>query len=206
MSLSSAAHLPELNVNSTYSWRVRTTSPLLSQWSDKQSFSTLIAGQVIAPELLAPAAGSENVSLTPMFQWSAMKGATGYELQLGQDSSFTTTYCSNPSIFSSAWRCNKVLKPNDVYYWRVRATGRNSIGDWSSTGVFSTIDTTTQSYDATPTTTGTPSRIMTTTAPSGWIHTSPTKRSSAAIWIGIALVSLIAVILAALLVSINKNR
>jgi hypothetical protein len=137
----SSVHLPELDMGTTYYWRVRATEPVLSPWSDIWSFTTALGQTEVAPVLLSPGAGDENVLLNPMFQWSAITGAEEYELVVSSSASF-----SNPVIKKTgesalpvtAWRSDINLKYNTTYYWKVRAVGLGSYSAWSAVGVFTT--------------------------------------------------------------------
>ncbi|MDP2731252.1 MAG: hypothetical protein Q8O55_12355 [Dehalococcoidales bacterium] len=140
----SSARLPELEMGSTYYWRVRATEPVLSRWSAKQSFTTTLGTlgtRVIAPELYYPEAGASEVSVKPLFQWSALTGADSYELMVSIYPSF-----SNPTILkiddyalpATAWQSNINLDYNTTYYWKVRAISPSSSSAWSAVGIFTT--------------------------------------------------------------------
>jgi hypothetical protein len=71
-------------------WRARATAPFLSPWSEIWSFETELATVVVAPVPAYPAGDDVmNVPLNPIFNWSAFKYASGYELQLATDSGMT---------------------------------------------------------------------------------------------------------------------
>jgi len=137
----STAQLPPLKPDTTYYWRVRATEPVLSPWSDKWSFTTSFGTEAIAPELSSPKAGARGVPIKPVFQWSAVAGADGYELIVSADAAF-----GNPSILktgaytlpSTAWQCNTPLNYDTTYYWKVRAISGNSSSAWSAVGAFTT--------------------------------------------------------------------
>jgi len=137
----SSVRLPALDTDTTYYWRVRVTGPVLSRWSAKWSFVTRLGSTVFAPELLSPKAGINEISLKPLFQWSAIGGAESYELIVSTDVSF-----ANPIIVkigdyalpATAWQSNINLDYNTTYYWKVRAIGSSSYSDWSAAGAFTT--------------------------------------------------------------------
>ena len=137
----SSVMLPDLNLNTTYYWRVRATQPVLSRWSERWSFDTALGNSIYAPVLLIPKAGDSDISLKPLFQWSALSGAESYELLVSSDAAF-----SNPVIIradeyalpATAWKSDVSLDYNTTYYWKVRARGLGSLSDWSSVGIFST--------------------------------------------------------------------
>ncbi len=137
----SSARLPELEPATTYYWRVRTTEPVLSQWSAKWSFTTSIGTAAIAPQLSSPEAGASGAPVKPIFQWSAIAGADSYELLVSTEASF-----ANPIIVkigdyalpATAWQCDLNLNYDTTYYWKVRAGGSNTQSDWSGVGAFTT--------------------------------------------------------------------
>ncbi len=137
----SSAHLPNLSPDTTYYWRVRVTSPVLSPWSEKWSFTTTLGGEATAPQLESPSAGAIGVSASPIFQWSAIAGADGYELVVSTRAAF-----DNPTILktddyalpSNAWQCNVNLNYDTTYYWRVRAINGDTHSAWSAVGAFTT--------------------------------------------------------------------
>jgi hypothetical protein len=137
----SSVRLPELDTDTTYYWRVRVTEPVLSQWSAKWSFTTALGHTAFAPELLSPEAGTTEISLKPLFQWSAIAGAESYELIVSADLSL-----ADPAIVKigdyalpvTAWQSNINLDYDTTYYWKVRAISSSSYGAWSAVGAFTT--------------------------------------------------------------------
>jgi len=139
--VASSAHLPALDTDTTYYWRVRATKPVLSRWSAKWSFTTTLGRTVIAPELLSPKPGASEVATKPLFQWSAMAGAEKYELMVSTSFSFTNPVIAKTgshALPATAWQSNINLDYNTTYYWKVRAIGSSTNSDWSATGVFTT--------------------------------------------------------------------
>ncbi|MBA7664329.1 hypothetical protein ES703_72387 [subsurface metagenome] len=137
----SSARSPALETATTYYWRVRATTPVLSPWSAKWSFTTSLGTAVIAPKLYSPEAGVNEMPIKPVFQWSAIAGADSYELLVTTDASF-----SNPIIVrigdyalpATAWQSDISLDYNTTYYWKVRASGSSSYSAWSAVGAFTT--------------------------------------------------------------------
>ncbi len=137
----SSARLPALDTDTTYYWRVRATKPALSSWSAIGSFTTGLGTKVVAPELYSPKAGAEGVPLKPLFQWSAIGGASSYELMVASDVSFKNPVIVKAGDFSlpdTAWQSNINLDFNAAYYWKVRASGAASYSAWSAVGAFIT--------------------------------------------------------------------
>jgi len=137
----SSARSPALATATTYYWRVRAAEPVLSPWSAKWSFTTSLGASVIAPRLYSPEAGDRGTLIKPVFQWSAIAEADGYELLVAAEASF-----SNPvivkigeySLPSTAWQSDISLDYNTTYFWKVRARNSSSYSDWSDVGAFTT--------------------------------------------------------------------
>jgi len=137
----SSAQLPALDPATTYYWRVRATTPVLSRWSDKWSFTTSFGTEAYAPELDSPQAAAIGVPVKPIFQWSAIAGANGYELVVS-----TQAAVDNPTILktgafalpNTAWQANVELDYDTTYYWKVRAVSSNTYSPWSAVSAFTT--------------------------------------------------------------------
>jgi len=137
----SSEQLPDLEPATTYYWRVRASEPVLSPWSEKWSFTTAMGSEATGPELINPEAGATGIPVKPLFQWSALAGATGYELIVSSRASL-----DNPAVLKiedyaladTAWECEVNLDYGTTYYWKVRAVSAETHSDWSAAGVFTT--------------------------------------------------------------------
>jgi photosystem II stability/assembly factor-like uncharacterized protein len=137
----SSAQLPDLDPTTTYYWRVRASEPVLSPWSDKWSFTTSFGTEAYAPELESPPGGATGVPVKPIFQWSAVAGANGYELVVS-----THSAVDNPTILktdtyalpNTAWQANIELDYDTTYYWKVRAVSADTYSPWSAVSAFTT--------------------------------------------------------------------
>jgi len=130
----SSARLPALEPVTKYYWRVRAIKPVLSPWSARWSFTTVLA----SPELLSPEAGVDEVPLEPVFQWSTVAGADSYEPLVSADASFANPLIAKIGITATAWQSDINLDPDATYYWKVRANGSNSYSAWSAVSAFTT--------------------------------------------------------------------
>jgi len=91
--------------------------------------------------LIGPGKEETGIPIKPVFEWSAVDEAEGYELIVSINFSF-----ANPAIertgesalTSTVWQSNVDLDYNTTYYWRVRACYSDSYGDWSDVGIFTT--------------------------------------------------------------------
>ena len=125
-------------VSNSYVW---STKPVLSPWSAKWSFTTVLGRTIFAPELLSPKPGVTEVPLKPVFQWSAIAGAESYELLVSTDASFADPLIVKTGDYAlpaTAWQSDISLDYNTTYYWKVRARGYNSYSAWSAVGAFTT--------------------------------------------------------------------
>ncbi|MBN2075995.1 MAG: WD40 repeat domain-containing protein [Dehalococcoidales bacterium] len=133
--------ISELDMDTSYFWRVRAVKPILSPWSDIWSFTTTPGQTEIGPKLISPNAGSNLISLEPIFQWSAITGGDKYELAVSTDISFNNPVIEKTgrnALPATAWKSDVVLEENNTYYWKVRAIGSGSYSDWSAVSIFTT--------------------------------------------------------------------
>jgi hypothetical protein len=137
---STSARLPALDTATSYYWRVRATAPVLSPWSERHTFNTVLGGEVITPKLTAPEVGA-TVPLKPVLQWGGIAGAKSYELLIATDYLFATPVVEKTgdnALPTTAWQCEMRLKADTTYYWKIRASGASSFSPWSNIGVFIT--------------------------------------------------------------------
>lgn len=87
---------------------------------------------VNAPVLTAPANAANNVSTTPTLSWSAVSGATGYDVYFGNSSSPALA----TSVTGTSWQPG-TLSAGVTYYWRVVAKTASSTAS-SNTSSFTT--------------------------------------------------------------------
>jgi len=137
----SMVRLPTLEPATTYYWRVRATAPVLSPWSDKWSFTTSLDSETVTLRAEIPEAGATEVSISPLFQWSAVAGADGYEVLVCTDADFdnpSITKVGDYALSSTAWQCNVKLMHETTYYWKVRAVSASTHSAWSASSTFTT--------------------------------------------------------------------
>lgn len=98
------------------------------------STATLITGTPLATTLASPANGATNVSVTPLFSWSAVVGTVNYLLEVDDDSGFGSVDYS-ATVAGTSHTAATALGDDTVYYWRV--TGNNTCGTGATSAVFS---------------------------------------------------------------------
>lgn len=128
------------DMQTEYYWRVRALGALgYGDWSSIMTFKT--GGKnYSAPILIAPADKSENLSLTPTFQWT--KSAPNvYDLQISTDKNFSTVDCSVKTLNDTIYTLDVALKPNKTYFWRVVTYNGDNKSPWSEVRQFSTYRT-----------------------------------------------------------------
>jgi len=134
------ARLPELEAGTEYSWRIRVTEPVYSPWSARRTFTTILSGEVNAPQLVSPLTGA-SVSSNPILQWNPVAGAETYEILIARDNTFHDLVVQKQgkeALPTTVWQCDQKLDAGVTYYWKVRGTGSGSSSAWSTPGVFVT--------------------------------------------------------------------
>ena len=139
----SSVHLPALDPATTYFWHVRVSSPALSPWSERQSFTTVMDTELVTMQPESPTVGAAGVPVKPVFQWTAIIGAEAYELVVATDADMADPVINRTdenALAGNAWQCDISLDYATTYYWKVRAFNADTSSPWSTTGVFTTMD------------------------------------------------------------------
>ncbi len=137
----SSIRLPALEPATTYYWRVRASSPALSPWSEKRSFTTVMDTEAVTLRPESPTAGATGVAVKPVFQWTAVIGAEAYELLVATDAEANNPVIARTDEYAltgNVWQCDVGLDYATTYYWKVRAINASTRSVWSTTGVFTT--------------------------------------------------------------------
>jgi len=114
-----------LENNTKYYWHikaVKTNPQTESNWSDTRNFTTILA----SPELLAPKNDSLGVELTGNFTWNSVSGASSFNLQLSNNSNFTTTIIDTIGLTNTSLPFDS-LDYNNNYYWRAKPLILNKV-------------------------------------------------------------------------------
>jgi hypothetical protein len=121
-----------------YYWRVNVDTG--TGFSDSPVFWHLRVSPAAPgkPSLSTPANNAATNDTTPLLTWLAVSGATTYELQVDNNSSYNSPEYSLNGIASTSQETSVLA--NGKYYWRVRALNQYQVkGGWSSVRYF-TID------------------------------------------------------------------
>lgn len=123
-----------LAFNTDYFWRVRSKwHGTYSAWSETRKFSTLLN----APLLISPPDKSTGVDFQPTLVWHKVKKAQIYELQVSENTQFSTFAFKKDSLTDSLL-IKVPLKADKSYFWRVRAKNESSTSPWSEIWNFKT--------------------------------------------------------------------
>ncbi len=123
---------------SDYYWRVRAIGPNdnPSGWSSGGTFTTLLP----PPNLISPTQGMYIEGAVTSFTWSMVPKATGYELALAADSTFSNLITS--VITTDAPALVSGLPTQLRLYWHARTFSPGTVpGHWSSPALFSRFNT-----------------------------------------------------------------
>jgi V8-like Glu-specific endopeptidase len=130
-----------------------------------------------APALIGPSNGSSTTDSTPTFFWSDPALAVSFQIQIDDNSGFTSPEIDAFTTATSFTPGSPL--PNGLNYWRVRGKDNCALwGAWSEVWSL-TVDTRTPTPTSSPTRTATPSRTPTRTHT--WTPTltrTPTPSSS----------------------------
>lgn len=96
---------------------------------------------ISVPVLISPADNSTNIGLRPTFTWNTFTGATSYELQVSDVSSFSNIIINQTGITGTSFTPSSNLSNNTRYYWRVKAITSQGQTGWSSVFSFTTTGT-----------------------------------------------------------------
>lgn len=95
---------------------------------------------VNTPVLLIPENNSIVTTLEPDFDWTDFPGASGYILQVSDNSSFTVLLLDTSGLTGSSYSSpDGIFDDGNSYYWRVKSTGTSDTTDWSAASSFSTL-------------------------------------------------------------------
>lgn len=116
--------------NGTYYWRVTPRNPA-SQEGQPSECRAVTVGYEQKPTLLTPANNSQPV-YTPRFEWTAVKGATSYNLYYGTTYNFQAGTYTKITTNQTAYTPKESLPNDQDYYWRVSTVyGGSAEGSFS---------------------------------------------------------------------------
>jgi photosystem II stability/assembly factor-like uncharacterized protein len=112
-------------------WRVKATanSGEESEWSDEYQFTINL---LEPPTLTSPADMSVVDTRTPTFSWSSTDFPPNYEIQIDNNSNFSSPEYDE-TVATNSYTPNPQLNDFTEYWWKVRAKDGSFTGNWSST-------------------------------------------------------------------------
>mgnify|MGYP007083428899 CR=1 FL=1 len=121
----------------TYTWKVRgKNAGGYGDWSSIRSFTVDDDPSAGVPVLDSPANGASGTG-TELFKWSTSANADTYEIQIANDSGFTSLVTTVTGLTATYY--SYTFTSSGTYYWRVRAT--NTLGSSAYTSGRSVVET-----------------------------------------------------------------
>jgi hypothetical protein len=122
----------------TYYWKVRTTSPALSPWSEVRSFTIEpLSAQVSS--LLSPENGTQNASKAPSFSWAPVSGAKEYRFKLADNVALANAIVDVKVKSTGYALLTRELEEGSTYYWAVMPIAPVE-GAWSAIANFTVAE------------------------------------------------------------------
>ena len=91
-----------------------------------------VTANLLAPTLLAPAAGANGVSVQPLLSWSPVAESQTYVVDVASDAGFNTIVFTSPAVTATSVQLGPILNNGTQYFWRVRAANICGQGVFSS--------------------------------------------------------------------------
>lgn len=124
----------DLDFGENYRWRVKAKRNTdSSEWSEYSTFTTAIE----PVKLLYPANNATNVNVEIRFNWEKLEGNVLYNIEIAYDTEFNNLFLKKDSINVDFYQIDE-LKPNSMYFWRVKAFKGENESIWSETRNFHT--------------------------------------------------------------------
>lgn len=115
----------KLDPRTEYTWSVQAfNGDSESEWSENATFTTVPATLEVPTNLVA-----DPADISAILSWDAVEGATGYELIINDEDTFTST-TNNVEVTGLVY--------STEYTWTVRATEGGRSGDWADETTFTT--------------------------------------------------------------------
>ena len=118
-------------------WYLLVTA-LSRNYAESDTSNIIVLGAPPVPALYLPVTGTQDVPESLKVTWHSSWLASGYQLQVGTDSTFASGLLWNESAIADTLRMVRGFQGQLTYYWRVRASGGGGISAWSATFSFRT--------------------------------------------------------------------
>jgi len=132
--------LENLEEGKTYYWRVRATNLAgNSPYSEIREFHTKKSLAIPSiPQLVSPGSSAMVNGKLINFEWSTAERAEKYEIQVSKFSNFSQTHVYQNNSLSQNQIAVENLEPDQIYFWRVRATNESGKSAFSAIRNFRT--------------------------------------------------------------------
>lgn len=90
------------------------------------------------PTLLSPANAAINQPMRPALSWGSIPCATGYDLQVATDASFSSPVINITNNATTSFAPATDLAAGTLHYWRTRARSASMLSAWSAVRTFTT--------------------------------------------------------------------
>ena len=129
-----------LAYSTRYYWHVSAkngagASPYSATWN----YTTISAGPAMASLLAPPNGANAQPTIGLILRWDKLPGATSYRLQLGTDSTFSSSLLKDDSTLVDSFRVVNGLTQFTRYYWRVNGKNAGGTGPFSQFWTFMTV-------------------------------------------------------------------
>ncbi len=103
------------------------------------TLTLLVYSLPTATTLTAPVNGNANVAVVnSIFTWAAAAGASGYDIEIANDSAFTSIFKTATTVTATYTHATPTMIAGTVYYWRVRAKNPCGTGNYADGRIFQT--------------------------------------------------------------------
>ncbi|MBK7091390.1 MAG: discoidin domain-containing protein [bacterium] len=124
----------------TLYWRVRAQNTCgWGNWSGGRTFAIVSCTAPVAPTLASPSNAATNLSQPITLDWNDVALATGYQIQVDNNSDFSSVTAA-PTATASTYALSG-LAAGTTFYWRVRAQNACGSGSYSGIRSFTTTCT-----------------------------------------------------------------
>lgn len=125
--------------NITYYWGYRTSYNSWDVYQGQYTFTTSTNALLVPTQLLPASNAGNNDPVNTPLTWNTVTGATGYDIQVAENSYFNLALQSYSVTSGSTTQYNYVGTTCKEYWWRVRAKNANITSAWSPGRRFYTL-------------------------------------------------------------------
>jgi hypothetical protein len=145
---SSTAYSSAINVSSTTTLKaIAFKTSVNNSATQSQTYTIGSCSNPGAFSQSSPSSGATGQSRTITFTWGASSSATGYNLVVANNSSYTSPIINKTGLTSTSFKTDVFLAASTVYYWKVTATNGGCSTNASNQGIsFTTTSSSALNY------------------------------------------------------------